>query len=99
MMTYAKIEAAIRQGTAADWVPRWALALLRDIAGGRRGLTAVRHPLGFLSMPVHRTAGHGICLHVWTPALQPPLPTSHLHSPSWHLTTYRPPATLPHPPL
>ncbi len=88
MMHYAKIEAAIRQGTAADWVPRWALELLRDIAGGRRGLTAVRHPLGFLCMPVQRTGGHGICVHVWTPALQPTLTTSQVHSHSWDLTSY-----------
>ena len=87
-MSYAKIETAIRRGTAADWVPRWALGLLRDIAGGRRDLTAVRHPLGFLCMPVQRIGGHGVCVHVWTPALQPSLTTSQVHSHSWDLTSY-----------
>ena len=87
-MSYAKIETAIRRGTAADWVPRWALGLLRDIAGGRRDLTAVRHPLGFLCMPVQRIGGHGVCVHVWTPALQPNLTTSQVHSHSWDLTSY-----------
>lgn len=87
-MHYAKIETAIRQGTAADWVPRWALELLRDIASGRCELTAVRHPLGFLCIPAQRSGEHGICIHVWTPALQPALTTSQVHSHSWDLTSY-----------
>lgn len=87
-MHYAKIETAIRQGTAADWVPRWALELLRDIASGRCELTAVRHPLGFLCIPAQRSGEHGICVHVWTPALQPTLTTSQVHSHSWDLTSY-----------
>ena len=33
MIHYAKIEAAIRQGTAADWVPRWVLEWLRISQG------------------------------------------------------------------
>jgi hypothetical protein len=88
MMHYAKIETAIRQGTAAEWVPRWALELLRDIASGRCELTAVRHPLGFLCIPAQRNGEHGICIHVWTPALQPALTTSQVHSHSWDLTSY-----------
>jgi hypothetical protein len=88
MMHYAKIEAAIRQGTAADWVPRWALELLRDIASGRCDLTAVLHPLGFLCIPAQRSGEHGICVHVWTPALQPTITTSQVHSHSWDLTSY-----------
>jgi hypothetical protein len=88
MMHYAKIEAAIRQGTAADWIPRWALELLRDVASGRRDLTAVRHPLGFLCIPAQRRGEHGICVHVWTPAFQPTITTSQVHSHSWDLTSY-----------
>src|SRR5215471_1910225 len=88
MMHYAKIEAAMREGTAADWVPRWALELLGDIVSGRRDLAAVRHPLGFLCIPAQRTGEHGICVHLWTPALQPTLTTSQVHSHSWDLTSY-----------
>jgi len=87
-MHYAQIEDAIQQGTAATWVPRWALELLHDIASGRRDLTAVLHPLGFLCIPVQRTGEHGICVHVWTPALQPAITTSLVHSHSWDLTSY-----------
>jgi len=87
-MNYATIETAIRRGTAADWIPSWALGLLRDIADGRRDLAAVRHPLGFLCLPVQRTGGHGVCVHVWTPTLQPSLTTSQVHSHSWDLISY-----------
>lgn len=88
MMDYTDIDNAIRQGMAADWVPRWALALLRDIADGRRQLTAVRHPLGFLCIPVQRRGEHGVCVHMWTPALRPAVVTSLVHSHSWDLTSY-----------
>jgi len=88
MMDYTDIDNAIRQGTAAERVPRWALALLRDIASGRRELTAIRHPLGFLCLPVQRRGEHGVCVHIWTPALEPAVETSLMHSHSWDLTSY-----------
>lgn len=88
MMDYATIDHAIRQGTAAGSVARFALALLRDIASGRRELTAVRHPLGFLCIPAERRGAHGVCIHLWTPAFQPAPSTSNMHSHSWDLTSY-----------
>ena len=88
MMDYTDLDNAIRQGTAAEWVPRWALALLRDIANGRRELTAVRHPLGFLCLPVQRRGERGVCVHMWTPELLPAVKTSRMHSHSWDLTSY-----------
>jgi hypothetical protein len=88
MMQYANIDDAIRRGTATDWVPRWALELLREIASGRRELTAVRHPLGFLCIPAQRKGGHGVCVHLWTPAMRPTVTTSQVHSHSWDLTSY-----------
>jgi hypothetical protein len=87
-MDFANIDEAIRQGTAADLVPRWALELLRDIASGRLELTAVRHPLGFLCLPAQREGEHGVCVHLWTPAYQPCVTTSQVHSHSWDLTSY-----------
>jgi hypothetical protein len=88
MTDYTDLDNAIRQGSATEWVPRWALELLRDIASGRRELTAVRHPLGFLCLPVQRRGEHGICVHMWTPALRPAVQTSQMHSHSWDLTSY-----------
>lgn len=87
-MDYAQIDNAVRRGVAADWVPRWALAVLRDIVSGRRELTAVRHPLGFLCLPVQRGGEDGVCVHMWTPALRSAVTTSQVHSHSWDLTSY-----------
>ena len=87
-MNYADIYQAIRRGTAAEAVPRWALSSLRDIAEGRRDLTGVWHPLGFLCLPIERLGDHGICVHQWTLALRPCLTTSAIHSHSWDLTSY-----------
>ena len=87
-MNYADIYQAIRRGTAAEAVPRWALSSLRDIAEGRRDLTGVLHPLGFLCLPIERLGDHGICVHQWTLALRPRLTTSAIHSHSWDLTSY-----------
>lgn len=88
MMDYQDIDAAIQDGAAADAVPRWALSMLRDIASGRCDLTAVRHPLGFLCFPAQRLGEHGVCVHLWRPALQRALTTFQVHSHSWDLTSY-----------
>jgi hypothetical protein len=87
-MDYANIHAAIQGGTATDSVPGWALSLLRDIAAGGGGLTAVRHPLGFLCFPVQRLPGRGVCVHLWPPGHRAVPTTSQVHSHSWDLTSY-----------
>jgi hypothetical protein len=87
-MDYATIRAAIERGTAADTVPRVALSLLREVAGGSRDLTAVRHPLGFLCFPAVRLPEHGVCVHLWTPGIRHVLTTSQVHAHSWDLTSY-----------
>ncbi len=87
-MHYTNIHEAIRRGTAAESVPRWVLSLLRDMAKGRRDPTAVRHPLGFLCLPAERLGEHGVCVHLWTPDIQPALTTSEVHSHSWDLISY-----------
>ncbi|MEE1755005.1 hypothetical protein [Streptomyces sp. SP18CS02] len=38
---------------------------LADIASGKRRLPAVRHPLGFLCLPLVRRGPHGICVHLF----------------------------------
>jgi hypothetical protein len=87
-MHYADIYQEIRRGTAAETVPRWAVSLLREIADGRRDLTGVWHPLGFLCLPIERLGDHGVCVHQWTLALPPCLTTSAVHSHSWDLSSY-----------
>lgn len=87
-MDYANIRAAIDRDRAAEVIPRLALSMMRDIADGRHGLTAVRHPLGFLCFPVRRLGEHGVCVHLWMPGIGQALTTSQMHAHSWDLTSY-----------
>jgi hypothetical protein len=86
-MDYVQLDQAIKRGSRGA-VPRLVLSLLRDIATGDRGLTAVRHPLGFLCFPAQRVAGYGVCLHMWAPTVERVLTTSEVHAHSWDLTSY-----------
>ncbi|GAA4627241.1 hypothetical protein GCM10023196_038650 [Actinoallomurus vinaceus] len=53
------------------------------------GISAVRHPLGFLCVPVLRSADVGVCIHLWTDTVRcPPLTTSPVHAHSWNLTSF-----------
>ena len=62
---------------------------LTEIARGRRELCAVRHPLGFLCLPVHRDGDFGVCVHVWSPDLpHARATTSAVHSHSWDLVSF-----------
>jgi hypothetical protein len=64
-----------------------ARALMRRARAG--GITAVRHPLGFVCVPLFRSTGAGLCMHVWAdgiPAL--PLTTSPMHAHTWDLTSH-----------
>jgi len=63
--------------------------LLADLLAGRSSLRAVRHPLGFVCLPVYRNGDEGICLHVW-PARRDPAPrtTSPFHCHSWDLLSH-----------
>ncbi|MFI9722757.1 hypothetical protein ACIHFE_24385 [Streptomyces sp. NPDC052396] len=74
-------EALVRAGTAA----------LEEIAAGRRELCAVRHPLGFLCLPVERDEDQGVCVHVFggpqSGEAAAPLTTSPVHAHSWDLVS------------
>jgi hypothetical protein len=80
---------AMRDGTAGGTVPRWTADALDAIVAGRLPARAVRHPLGFVCLPVERTGDRGVCVHVWSahlPAARPS--TSEMHAHSWDLTSY-----------
>jgi hypothetical protein len=80
---------AVREGTAGGTVRRWAADRLDAIVAGRLAARAVRHPLGFLCLPVERTGERGVCVHVWgagRPTVRPS--TSAMHAHSWDLTSY-----------
>ena len=88
-MRYAEIRREIAAGTAARTVPRWARRVLDDIAAGRVVMEAVRHPLGFLCLPVERSGDLGVCLHIWSPEVESAaVTTSGVHCHSWELVSF-----------
>lgn len=88
MAGYASFQWALRDGTAGQVFPRWTIGLLREVAQNRRKVTGVRHPLGFLCLPLERTGGAGICVHVWSDSLPRMSPTtSPIHAHSWDLVS------------
>ncbi|GAA4923676.1 hypothetical protein ACFPM3_31860 [Streptomyces coeruleoprunus] len=66
------------------------LPALEEIAAGKRELRAVRHPLGFLCLPLVRHGPDGVCLHLFGPEHDaggpPAAPPMHAHS--WELLSH-----------
>lgn len=88
-MRYEEIREEIHAGTAARTLPGWAGRVLDDVAAGRSAVPAVRHPLGFVCLPVERSGDFGVCLHIWTPEVRPaPSTTSPVHCHSWDLLSF-----------
>jgi hypothetical protein len=91
MMNYCDLYEAIRRdaGDAGYVVRGWAFDLLTQISEGRRRLHGVRHPLGFICLPVEREADRGVCVHLWCDRMINAQPTtSVIHSHSWDLLSY-----------
>ncbi|MGW4472043.1 hypothetical protein [Nonomuraea sp. NPDC004354] len=64
---------------------RWALEAL----AGLGDLRAVRHPLGFVCLPLERDGGDGVCLHLWSKAFpHADATTSQIHCHSWDLVSH-----------
>ncbi|GAA1824970.1 hypothetical protein [Actinomadura chokoriensis] len=92
-MRYEEIREVIRAGTAARTLPAWAGRVLDEVleglADGAPPVPAVRHPLGFLCLPVERSGDLGVCLHIWTPEVRPASSTtSPVHCHSWELLSF-----------
>jgi hypothetical protein len=89
MMDYDNFHREVLGGTAGQAAPRWASGVLGEIARGGRNVAAMRHPLGFLCIPVDRTGDQGVCVHVWSDSLPSARPTtSTMHAHSWDLISY-----------
>ncbi|MEU7434937.1 hypothetical protein AB0B07_29500 [Streptomyces sioyaensis] len=89
-MDHRQLEQAMSRPGAAAEIFETAASVLEEIAAGRRGLRAVRHPLGFTCFPVERVGDRGVCVHAFggeadEEAAQPT--TSPVHSHSWELTS------------
>lgn len=88
-MDHEHIRASMANGTADRVVPQWAVGALGEVIHGRRAITAVRHPLGFICLPLWRAGRDGACAHVWTDRFTQASPTtSAMHAHSWDLTSY-----------
>jgi hypothetical protein len=88
-MDYDSFRRAILDGTAGQAAPRWASGVLGEITRGRRNVAAMRHPLGFVCIPVDRSGEQGVCVHVWSDGLPSARPTtSAVHAHSWDLVSY-----------
>ncbi|GLV49888.1 hypothetical protein TBS_04650 [Thermobispora bispora] len=84
-MTYDEVAGLIAGGQVREW----ALDVLGDIAAGRTGVTAVRHPLGFLCLPLERAGGDGVCVHIWSQRIRSArVTTSPVHCHSWELVSH-----------
>lgn len=89
MTNYDSFHRAMLDGTAGRAVPRWASSVLGEVAQNRTSIVGVRHPLGFMCLPLERTGEAGVCVHVWSDGLPRTKPTtSKIHAHSWDLTSY-----------
>jgi len=62
---------------------------LRAVRSGEREPEMIRHPLGFMCLPLHRSDRLGLCIHVWRDDVDVARPTTsgyHLHT--WNLFSY-----------
>ncbi|MBB6343879.1 hypothetical protein ACWGH8_11390 [Nonomuraea muscovyensis] len=73
----------VYQEIAGGRARAWALAALSG------SVTAVRHPLGFVCLPLERQGGEGVCLHLWSGRFAPAeITTSQIHCHSWDLVSH-----------
>jgi hypothetical protein len=87
-MNYVDLQREIHR-LEAGLVSAWAADVLTEIVEGRRPVRAVRHPLGFICLPVERTGEDGVCVHLWQTELAAAASTtSQVHSHSWDLDSY-----------
>ncbi len=88
-MMYDAISQTIRGGEADETLPDWTIDALNDVIDGRSGVLGVRHPLGFVCLPLERSGDQGVCVHVWSDRLARAMPTtSATHAHSWDLVSY-----------
>jgi hypothetical protein len=89
MMEYLHLYEDLERGGAGGSVPRLTSQLLWEVATGHLPIAAIRHPLGFVCLPVLRQGARGICVHFWTTRLAQARPTtSAVHAHSWDLVSY-----------
>ncbi|GAA3658053.1 hypothetical protein GCM10022224_021650 [Nonomuraea antimicrobica] len=79
-MSHRRVQRLVREGEARAWA-------LGELS--RPDLSAVRHPLGFVCLPLERDGGEGVCLHLWSGSLpHAETTTSQIHCHSWDLVSH-----------
>ncbi|MBG0829616.1 hypothetical protein HS041_17760 [Planomonospora sp. ID67723] len=76
---------ALREGDV-EGIGGWARQAVTELCTGRRRIEAVRHPLEFVCVPLHRDGLAGLCLHLWEGDEERTCPVAHAHS--WDLWSY-----------
>lgn len=80
-MSYRSVLEEVEVGKAREW----AVKAVADL----RGVTPVRHPLGFVCLPLEREGGEGVCVHLWSHDLaHAETTTSQIHCHSWDLVSH-----------
>ncbi|WP_031159918.1 hypothetical protein [Streptosporangium roseum] len=88
-MRYQDLHDEMTGGTARGSLPGWAGEVLEAIGSGASPVVGVRHPLGFLCLPLERTEEHGVCVHIWSGTLpRADATTSQIHCHSWDLVSH-----------
>jgi hypothetical protein len=88
-VSYRGLEDAVR--TASPTLVRDMLwtNFLAPVMTGERALAAIKHPLGFVCLPVLREAANGVCVHIWPPTpLAATGSAANVHCHSWHLLSF-----------
>ncbi|MDX3105924.1 hypothetical protein ACIBO5_10280 [Nonomuraea angiospora] len=79
-MSHHGVHQRVLGGEARSWA-------LETLSSG--GLTAVRHPLGFVCLPLERDGGEGVCVHLWSDSFaHAESTTSQIHCHSWDLVSH-----------
>ncbi|MBI3687744.1 MAG: hypothetical protein HY241_10510 [Actinobacteria bacterium] len=89
MTSYSEIRRKMGSSDGGTAVRSWAADVLADVMVGRRPAVAVHHPLGFLCLPVDRSADGGVCIHLWSAEFAAVrLTTTAIHCHSWDLLSF-----------
>ena len=89
MTIYSELHDVVERDGSSDDVLSHVLRILDEVIDGPLEISSVRHPLGFLCLPVHRHGDEGICIHLWTAGWRTGrLTTSTMHCHSWELLSH-----------
>lgn len=88
-MNHRGLEQAVRERSRQGVIAALLDGGLARVADGAQAFNAVRHPLGFVCLPVSRELPDiGTCVHIWSAGDVPTRNTSAIHCHSWDLLSY-----------